>query len=107
VLNKNFIVVYATDTSVDITSRYNGYTFVLLKTDYYHGPLEVTKNSVLLTGSWSSNDDYSKLVITLPGIPPEFIFLNRQWRFTSKSIPVLKLAPWGSSAPVVLHMLRQ
>lgn len=107
VLNRNFVVTYATDNGVDITTQYNGYTFFLLKTDFYHGPLQATKNSVLVTGSWSSNEDYSKLVISLPDTPSEFVFLNRPWRFTSKGVPLLKLAPWGSSDPVVLHMLRQ
>lgn len=106
VLNRNFVVAYANDKGSDLTANYNGYTFILLKTDYYQGPLQVTKNSVVVTGSWSSNDDYSKLIITLPNTPSEFSFLSRAWRFTSKGNPLLKLAPWGSSEAIVLHMLR-
>jgi hypothetical protein len=107
VLNRNFIVSLAQDNGTDLTTNYNGYVFVLLKTDFYHGPLQATKGGVMYTGTWSSNDDYSKLVITLPSPPSEFGFLSRDWRFTSKDFPTLELAPWGSSAALVLHMYRQ
>lgn len=109
VLNKNFIVDLATDNGTDLTSQYTGYTFVLTKTtSYYSGPLTGTKGSANYTGTWESNSDYSKLIISLttPSVPAEFIFLNRSWKFTKKSIPVLELAPWGSTDPKVLHMKR-
>jgi hypothetical protein len=107
VLNRNFIVTLAQDNGTDLTANYNGYVFVLLKTDFYHGPLQATKNGVVYTGTWSSNDDYSKLEISLPIPPSEFTFLSRNWRFTSKNFPTLKLAPWGSTNALVLYMSRQ
>ena len=107
VLNRNFTVSLAQDSGIDITSNYTGEAFVLLKTDLYHGPLQATKGGIVYTGSWSCNSDYSQLIITLPNPPSEFVFLTRKWRFTSKSLPTMKLAPWGSSAPVVLNMYRQ
>ena len=107
ILNRNFIVSLAKDNTTDFTVNYNGYVFVLLKSDLYHGPLQATKNGTVYTGTWSSNSDYSKLVITLPNSPSEFIFLTRAWRFTSKNLPTLKLAPWGSSDPIQLDMQRQ
>ncbi len=107
VLNKNIIVNYASNNGTDITANYNGYTFVLLKTDYYHGPLQAKKDATVITGSWSTNDDYSKLTITLPALPQEFVFLSRSWRFTSKTTTLMKLAPWGSSEPLVLYMQLQ
>lgn len=107
ILNKDFIVELATDSGVDITSSYTAYRFILLKTDLLHGPLQAKKNNQVYEGTWSSNSDYSKLSISLPNTPEEFVFLNREWRFTSKNIPKLELSPWGSTAPVVLHMLRQ
>ncbi|MEO6219525.1 MAG: hypothetical protein ABIO81_03790 [Ginsengibacter sp.] len=107
VLNRNFTVSLATDGNADLTSNYNSYIFVLLKTDYYHGPLKATNGSNVYMGTWSSNDDYSKLEITLPVPPSEFTFLNRAWRFTSKSFPTMKLSPWGNTQPLVLHMYRQ
>jgi hypothetical protein len=107
VLNRNFTVSLAQDNGTDLTATYNGYVFVLLKTDFYHGPLQATKSGTIFTGTWSSNNDYSKLVISLPGSPSEFGFLSREWRFTSKNFPTLKLAPWGSSEALVLNMLRQ
>lgn len=107
VLNRNFVVTLAKDNSTNLTPNYNGYIFVLLKTDFYHGPLKATKNNITYEGTWSSNDDYSKLTIVLPATPSEFGFLTRAWRFTSKSLPVLKLAPWYSRDPIELNMTRQ
>ena len=107
ILTKNFIVSFAKDTATDLTANYNGYIFVLLKTDLYHGPMSATKNGIVYNGTWSSNSDYSKLIITLPSSPAEFNFLSRSWRFTSKNLPTLKLAPWGSDDPKILYMLRQ
>ncbi len=107
VINKNFIINFASDNGTNLTANYADYTFRLLKTDFYHGPLEAQKNSTIVTGTWSSNEDYSKLIITLPNSPSELIFLTRQWRFTKKRPEQLELAPWGSNGPVILHMKRQ
>ena len=107
ILGQVFIVNLATDHGMDLTNNYNGYTFKLVKTDYYHGPTEVKFGSNTYTGTWSANEDYSKLIITLPSTPSLFVFLTREWRFTSKNIPQLDLAPWGSTDPIVLHILRQ
>ena len=104
ILNRNFIVTQAGNEGDDITALYTGYVFVLGKTDFYHGPLTVTHGNLKYQGSWSSNDDYSKLTISLPATPPEFVFLTRNWRFTSKTMPDLKLAPWGSTANITLTM---
>ena len=107
ILTRNFVVSLAKDSTADLTASYTGYIFVLLKDDLYHGPMTAQKDGVAYNGSWSSNSDYSKLIITLPASPPEVKFLTRSWRFTSKNLPTLKLAPWGSSDPVVLNMLRK
>ncbi len=107
ILNRNFIVSLAKDNSTNLTTDYNGYVFVLLKTDLYHGPLQAKKNGITYMGTWNSNSDYGKLIITLPNPPAEFIFLNRSWRFTSKNLPTLKFAQWGSSAPIELNMQQQ
>lgn len=107
VIGSDFVVSLAKDSSSDITSLYNGYKFVLLKTDLYHGPLKGTNGSKEYSGTWATNSDYSKLDISLPDSVPGFPFLSRSWRFTKKTNPTLELAPWGSSAPLVLHMTRQ
>ncbi len=107
VLNRDFIVSLATDNNTDLTPNYTGYIFVLLKTDFYHGPLKATIGNTVYMGTWSSNDDYSKLDISLPVPPLEFTFLSRSWRFTSKNFPTLKLSPWGSTDALILHMYRQ
>ena len=106
ILNKNFRVYLASDNGTDLTSQYSGYTYVLLKSTYYNGPMTAVKNGTTYNGSWSSNDDYSKLVITFPSTPAEFVFLNREWRFTKKALPIMELAPWGTTDPKVLHMER-
>ncbi|HMO61533.1 MAG TPA: hypothetical protein PKC39_10445 [Ferruginibacter sp.] len=109
ILNRNFVVDLAKDGTTDLTGNYSGYTFLLTKTtSYYEGPMTGTKGGMVYTGTWSSNEDYSKLVIILnsPSVPDEFIFLNRNWRFTKKDLPVMQLAPWGTTDPKVLHMRR-
>ncbi len=108
ILNRDFKVKLATDNGTDLTTQYDGYTFRLLKNTNYDGPMTGIKNGTTITGTWTSNDDFSKLTISLtqPSIPAEFIYLNRSWRFTKKDVPVMELAPWGSSAPYVLHMER-
>lgn len=107
ILDKTFVITQANDESNDLTTNYSGYNFLLKKgSDYYHGPLKVTYNTTSYTGTWSSNSDYSKLNIQLPSNPSAFIFLNRDWRFTSKNLPELKFAPWGSTANIQLTMKR-
>ena len=109
ILNQNFVVELATDSSENKTSDYSGYSFILTKTtSYINGPITGTRAGVTYNGTWGSNDDYSKLTINLtsPTIPAEFIFLNREWRFTKKQLPVMQLAPWGSTDPKVLYMRR-
>ena len=107
ILKRNFVVSLAQDSSGDITSDYSGYVFVLLKTDFYHGTLKVTKGGVEYDGTWACDSDYGKLTITLPDTPTEFQFLTRDWRFVKKDIPTLQLAPWGTSQPYLLNMTRQ
>ncbi len=109
ILNKQFVVNYALDDSTDKTSDFDGYTFILTKgSSYYDGPMTGTKAGVTYSGTWTSNEDYGKLVINLnsPVPPASFAFINRAWRFTKKSLPIMELAPWGSTAPKILHMRR-
>ena len=109
ILNSDFIVTLATDNGTDLTTSYTGYKFRLLKNTLYDGPMTGIKGGVTYNGTWSSNSDYSQLVISLtsPSVPSEFVFLNRSWRFTRKAIPVMELAPWGTTDPKILHMERQ
>lgn len=108
VLNQTFVVSYANNAGEDITTAYQGYKFVLKKGDYYKGPLIATNGATQYTGTWSSNSDYSQLIISLPQPPNEFKFLSNKWRFTSKALPVLKLALWVDTGfKVELNMTRQ
>lgn len=109
ILNRDFIIHLAVDNGTDITSKYEGYNFVMTKTtSFYNGNLTATKAGVSYSGTWTTNEDFSKLDIgvTSPSLPPEFTFLVRSWRFTKKAFPVMELAPWGSTEPDVLHMKR-
>jgi hypothetical protein len=109
ILNNDFIVSYSKNQGIENTSEFDGYRFRLLKNTYYDGPMTATKNGITYSGTWSSNSDYGKLIINInqPSIPTEFIFLNRSWRFTEKALPIMKLAPWGSTEDSELHMQRQ
>ena len=107
ILNRNFIVSFAQDSSVDITSNYSGYIFILQKTDFYHGPLKVTYGGATYIGTWTCDSDYGKLTINLPDSPAIFQFLTRDWRFVSKNIPTIQLSPWGTTQPYFLNMTRQ
>jgi hypothetical protein len=106
ILNKDFVVEQATDNGTSLTAQFNGYIFKLTKNTLLDGPMTATTGTTVLTGTWSSNDDYSKLVITLPNSVTAFSFLNREWKFTKKALPIMELAPWGTTEPKVLHMQR-
>lgn len=109
ILNRNFIVHLATDSSNDITSEFTGYNFILTKdTSFYNGTMTATRAGVTYTGTWSCNDDFSKLDISItnPITPPEFKFINRAWKFTKKAFPIMELAPWGTTDPKILDMER-
>jgi hypothetical protein len=107
IIGSDFVVTLAKDSTSDITANYKDYKFVLLETDLYHGPLKAVKGNNEYMGTWKTNEDYSKLDISLPDSIPVFRFLSRSWKFTKKENPTLQLAPWVSSYPIVLHMTRQ
>lgn len=107
ILNRDYIVSLAKDASGDITGEYEGYVFRLLKTDYYHGTLKVTKDGTVYEGTWRCDNDYGKLTIDLPASPGVFAFLTGDWRFLKKDIPTLQLAPWGSADQVQLNMTQK
>jgi hypothetical protein len=104
ILGNNFRVKLATDNGTDITAQFDGFTYVLVKGTLVNGPMTATKNGTTYNGTWAANADYSKLTISFTSAPPEFVFLNRDWKFTKKALPVMELAPWGTLEPKVLHM---
>ncbi|MEO6584093.1 MAG: hypothetical protein ABIO05_07200 [Ferruginibacter sp.] len=110
ILNSDYKVKLAMDNGVDKTPEFVDFKFKLLKNTYHDGPMTGTRVSnpaIIYTGTWSSNEDYSNLIISItqPTIPTEFIYLNRTWRFTKKAIPVMELEPWNGE-PKILHMER-
>lgn len=109
VLNKEFVVNFASDSTADITNRFSSYTFSFSKTNsFYEGTVTATKTGATYTGTWASNSDFSKLTIniTTPAIPAELVFLNRAWKFTQKNPELMKLAPWYDDGPKVLYIKR-
>ena len=109
VLNRDFVVDFASDNGIEKTVEYKGYVFVLTKGEtYYAGVLTGVKNNLSYTGTWSTPKDFSQLVINLnsPGSPAEFIFLNRVWKFTKKIPPVLQLRPYSDIDSKILYMRR-
>lgn len=110
VLNKKFVVNFANDGTMDITSKFSSYTFSFSKTtSFYEGTVTATKTGSSYIGTWTSNNDFSKLTINLttPAIPAELAFLNRAWKYTQKDPELLKLAPWyDDDGPKVLYIKR-
>ena len=108
VLNSDFVVQLASTDGTDNTAQYNGWVFRLLKNTYYNGPMTAVKNGTTYTGTWACDESYGRLTINInqPSVPAEFVFLNKSWRFTKKDLPIMELAPWGSTANQVLHMRR-
>ncbi len=106
ILNRDFVVQLATDNGTDLTAQFSDYKFKLIKNTLLDGPMTAINSTTTYTGTWSCNDDYSKLVITLPASVSAFGFLNREWRFTKKTLPIMELAPWGTTDPKILHMER-
>ncbi len=114
VLNRDFTVNYASTSSGSVlTNQYSSYVFRLEKNTTTNsntdGPMNAKVNgNVVYTGTWSCTEQYGKLGIQLnqPTTPPEFVFLNRSWKFTEKAFPIMKLAVWGASSPDTLNMER-
>jgi hypothetical protein len=108
IINRDFVVSLATDNGADITAQFSGFTFRLAKNTLLDGPMTASNSLFSIAGTWSANDDYSKLTINLPSTTiPSFAFLSREWKFTSKAnFPDLELAPWGTTEAKVLKMKR-
>jgi hypothetical protein len=109
IMGKDFKVLSAMNDTTDLTSLYEGFTFRLYKTTYYNGPMIATRNGVTYNGTWQCTEDYGKLTIQIDHPDPQvsgFYFLNRSWRFVRKIVPLLELAPWGTTQPHKLYMLR-
>lgn len=93
VLNSPVIITQAIDTAGNnITAQYQDEIITLKKKTYYDGPLEILVGGILYKGTWKANNDYSTLDLSISG-KPEFEFFLSPWRFTYKSLTILRLAP--------------
>lgn len=93
ILNKDITVFQARFENRDTTSMYSGYVFKLLKNTYYDGPFEARINQQLYTGTWETNEDYSKLILKISGTGA-LDWVNISWKFKSKTTNAMELIPW-------------
>lgn len=93
ILNKDIRITQARFEGRDTTAMYTDYTFKLYKNTYYDGPFEAINSTDTFTGTWQSNDDYSKLILDINGNSAlDWVSIN--WKFKSKSTTTLELIPW-------------
>lgn len=104
VLNKPTQITLAIDsTGNNITPTYADYEINLKKETFFNGPLEILANGTKYVGTWQTNGDYSRLTLNISGLKPFGLF-NRTWRFTYKSIDLLKISPVTNPGETVLHL---
>lgn len=107
VLDKKIQVVLAIDSSGNnLTPTYDNHDIYLRKNTFYDGPLEIFANGTKYVGTWASNKDYSILDLKITGLP-EFEFYQTVWRFTLKSLDLLKIAPVQNPGQKQLHLKKQ
>jgi hypothetical protein len=102
-INKDLIIHLATDNGTTITSQYNGYILRFAKNAATSGSVSISNTLVSYPGTWTTTADHTTVTIVMPTPPNEFAFLNRQWKFTHYSIPIMELAPVASGDNKVLH----
>ena len=93
ILNRDFTITEARFEGRDTTAMYNGYVFKLLKNTYYDGPFEARRNGNTYTGTWQSNDDYSKLILDIK-VNDTLRWVSLTWKFKSKTQTSLEIIPW-------------
>ena len=104
VLDKKITVILAVDSAgKNLTPSYDNHDIFLRKGTFYDGPMEVYANGTKYVCTWASNKDYSILDLNIEGVP-EFEFYNTVWRFTLKSLDLLKIAPVQNPGQKQLHL---
>jgi len=107
VLNSPVMITQAIDTAGNnITPIYQNQIITLKKKTYYDGPMEILAGGILYTGTWKSNNDYSTLELSITG-KPEFEFFLSPWRFTYKSLTILRLAPISNPLKKALELQKK
>lgn len=107
VLEKKIKVVLAIDSSgKNITPEYDNHDILLRKETFYDGPLDIFANGTKYVGTWKCNKDYSILELNITGLS-EFGFYNTVWRFTQKSLDLLKIAPVQNPGLKQLHLKKE
>ena len=106
VLDKKFMVKLAIDSAGNnLTNTYDQHEIFLRKETFYKGPLEIYANGTRYDGTWESNEDYSRLNLEIEGLA-EFEFYNTLWRFTHKSLDILKIAPIENPGQKQIHLVK-
>ncbi len=107
VVNQNLTIHMAEDNGTDVTNQFSSYTFKFTKTTANSGTLTATNTLLNFNGTWSVSTDFYNLTISLPSPPIEFSFLNRVWKFTQSSIPIMELSSSASGDNKLLHFQKQ
>lgn len=93
ILNKDIHVTLAKFEGRDTTQMFNDYVFKLYKNTYYDGPFEAKIASRTYTGTWKTNDDYSKLILNI-NQNDTLKWVSISWKFKSKTTSSMELIPW-------------
>lgn len=81
-------VTYYWDTNKDETSNFNDYSFVFEQTKN----VSVTKNGLLISGTWNIINDDSKVKLVLNfNAPTDFIEISDDWHVIERTNNRLKL----------------
>jgi hypothetical protein len=102
-INKDLAVHLAVDNGTTVTSQFNGYVLRFSKNAATSGSVSISNTLISYPGTWSTTADHTTLTIVMPTPPNAFAFLNRQWKFTSYTTPIMELAPATSGDSKVLH----
>ena len=91
ILNKDLKIINARDNGVDITDRFQDFTFNFTG-NYPGGPAHVWNDLLAQTGSWSSAFEATDFTISYPtGIVEQLAFLNRTWNIEAPSTTFFRL----------------
>src|SRR5882757_8587218 len=85
VLDHDLILSSVSDNGTDISSQYSKYTFRFSKTSTLSGTIMIGNTDTPLTASWTVDETYNDLTISISPSPAPFAFLNDEFVFVSRT----------------------
>jgi len=85
VLDHDLILSSVLDNGADITSQYSKYTFRFSRTSTLSGTIMIGNTDMPLTASWTVDETYNDLTISISPARAPFIFLNDEFVFVSRT----------------------